>query len=120
MDEKRIRGIIGETLIPVTEAGKHIPGKHRSLSCIDRWTRAGLNGVRLESRKIGGIRYTSHEAIDRFLEATDREPGSPIVAEPMVPTLPIRTPEETERQLAEIFAPKKRGPKSAADRGADE
>jgi hypothetical protein len=59
-----------ERLIPLTEAGKHacsvLPPPHSST-----WVRWALRGVgkpriRLETKKCGGRRYTSREAIERF------------------------------------------------------
>lgn len=37
-----------------------------SVPTLWRWALKGLQGVRLETIKIGGRRYTSFEAIDRF------------------------------------------------------
>ena len=109
--------VLDEALVPLTKAGKRIPGRGVSPACIERWIRKGVNGVTLEICRIGRERYTSQEAIRRFLDAMNRNPGAPIVTEPMGP---IRTPEETKRQLSELFGPKKRGPKPTAERGADE
>ena len=39
---------------------------HPSVPTVWRWALKGLQGVRLESLKIGGRRFTSLEAIDRF------------------------------------------------------
>jgi Protein of unknown function (DUF1580) len=33
-----------------------------------RWALRGVGGVRLESFKVGGLRYTSREACQRFLD----------------------------------------------------
>ena len=121
MEPVKMDGILGESLVTIAEARNVFPGGRRSEGCLERWIKKGIDGVKLEIGWVGRKRFTSREAIRRFLAATmNREPGAPIVAEPMVPTLPIRTPEETERQLSEIFAPKKRGPKSTNQKGAEE
>jgi len=62
-----------ETLIPVSEAPKHLPsrpsGKRVHISAVYRWIVRGVKGVRLESLKIGGGTYTSLEALQRFADA---------------------------------------------------
>jgi len=65
---------IHETRIPISEAHKHpllrrpkpMAPVHRSV--IQRWITRGVRGVVLETVLIGGIRWTSAEAIQRFIE----------------------------------------------------
>ena len=38
-----------------------------SVSTVWRWTMRGLKGIRLETFTVGGRRYTSREAFDRFI-----------------------------------------------------
>ena len=45
---------------------KKLHPAHPSLATIWRWSLKGLRGVRLETIKVGGRRYTTLEAIDRF------------------------------------------------------
>lgn len=45
-----------------------------SLPCLRMWVRRGTRGVRLESTLVGGRRYTSKEALSRFLKRVNREP----------------------------------------------
>ncbi|AMV16512.1 DUF1580 domain-containing protein [Planctomyces sp. SH-PL14] len=67
-----------ETLIPIGEAPRHIPGRpHRAT--VWRWIQGGVRGVTLESVLIGGRRYTSTEAIRRFLLASNATSAAPIV-----------------------------------------
>lgn len=54
-----------ETIFPVSEAPKHIPGRPSKASCW-RWVLQGVGGIKLESILIGGKRFTSHEAVQRF------------------------------------------------------
>ena len=55
-----------ETLIPFQEAPRHIPGKPH-LSTIHRWRLTGVRGgIKLETCLVGGRRYTSLEALQRF------------------------------------------------------
>jgi len=63
----------GETLVSLKSARDVIPGKrgHRvSASTLHRWQRQGLRGIRLETRVVAGVRYTTFEAIERFISAT--------------------------------------------------
>lgn len=64
-----------ETLVNFQHAGKHIPG-NPALCTRHRWRLHGVRGVKLETLLVGGIRYTSIEAISRFIEEqnTDQAP----------------------------------------------
>lgn len=59
---------------------RHLPvrpnGKRLHISAVYRWTMRGVQGVRLETVKVGGSTYTSREALQRFSE---RLTGSPEV-----------------------------------------
>lgn len=61
-----------EELIPLTQAPEHLPwgrqGRPVHVSTVWRWVYRGVGGVKLESIKIGGTRYTSREALRRFLD----------------------------------------------------
>ncbi len=65
--------VIHENLIPLREAPKRIPprpsGKRIHISACYRWASRGVGGVVLETVKIGGTRYTSDEALQRFADA---------------------------------------------------
>ena len=58
--------LLDESLLALTEACKHFPVKC-SRSGIERWLRRGSRGTVLESVLICGKRYTSKEAVGRFL-----------------------------------------------------
>ena len=62
-----------ECLIHLDEAGKHFPGFQPTRRTLDGWVRDGLRRdgriIKLESCRIGGRKFTSEEAIDRFLAA---------------------------------------------------
>lgn len=60
--------ILGETCLLIAEAGRHFP-KRPSRETIERWIRKGVRGAILETVKVGGNRFTSKEAIVRFLTA---------------------------------------------------
>jgi len=55
-----------EALISLTKACKAFP-RQVSRATLERWLRQGVGGVLLESVRIGGQRFTSTEAIDRFV-----------------------------------------------------
>ena len=60
--------LMTETLRLPAEAAKYAPGKVH-VSTIVRWMLTGIaGGLKLESIKCGGRRYTSREAIARFAE----------------------------------------------------
>lgn len=61
--------ITSESPVTVTQAAKLFPNRPHVAS-VWRWILNGLNGINLESVKIGGRRYTSREAIQRFIERT--------------------------------------------------
>ncbi len=58
-----------EDLVLLSEVPKLLPkrrGKAVHLSACYRWMKSGLSGVRLETVLIGGQRFTSKEALNRF------------------------------------------------------
>ena len=59
-------GLLDETLLTLTAACKHFPVRCGRAS-VERWIRSGSRGTILESVLICGKRYTSREAIDRFV-----------------------------------------------------
>jgi hypothetical protein len=58
--------LINESLVQLAEACDFFPVKC-SRQTLERWLRRGSRGVLLESVTIGSRRYTSKEAIARFL-----------------------------------------------------
>lgn len=74
-------GILSENLVPFTAAGAGFPGRRVSASTLHRWRLAGVRNasgerVKLETAVVGGQRFTSLEAIARFLESLN-SPGQP-------------------------------------------
>ncbi len=58
-----------ERLLTLSAAAVSLP--HRPhISTIGRWVQSGCRGVKLESVLLGGRRYTSKEALQRFIERT--------------------------------------------------
>lgn len=60
--------IDAEELIPFQKAAAHVPGPRKPcIQTLHRWRLRGARGRILETILIGGIRYTSAEAIRRFI-----------------------------------------------------
>ena len=60
-----------EKLLTISQAAKEIPSRPCSRS-VWRWADSGINGIRLETIRIGAKRYTSREAISRFISKLNR------------------------------------------------
>ncbi len=90
-----------EELLSFAQATKEVPTRP-AIGTVNRWGDKGVRGVRLETILIGGLRYTSKEALRRFFEritaAADGEPP----------------PERTTSQRAKDIA---RAEKELADAG---
>jgi hypothetical protein len=56
-----------EELVPLSQAPAYVPGGPPSAATIARWARQ--EHPRLETTRVGGRRFTSVEAIHRFVEA---------------------------------------------------
>jgi hypothetical protein len=59
--------ILGETLISLVDAAGDFGGIEVPISTLRRWVYQGYRGLKLETVSING-RYTSREAIQRFIE----------------------------------------------------
>lgn len=60
----------GEQLVALPEVPSFLPtrhGKKLHISTVHRWVLKGARGKVLESTLLGGVRYTSLEALERFL-----------------------------------------------------
>ena len=69
--------LLGENLIPMSSAGKHFPVSVQR-STVERWVRRGVAGAKLETVRVGGKRFTSLEAITRFLHAQQLQGHQPV------------------------------------------
>ena len=79
-----------EDLIRFAEAARCFPGGGIAIQTLHRWRLHGVRGARLESCLIGGARFTSRQAIDRFVEAQNAGDSSP----------PAVTPAQRQKQSA--------------------
>ena len=91
-----------EHLLTLAEACTLLPrrraGKKCAVSTLHRWRLRGIRGVRLESAMLGGIRMTSVQAIQRFMDRVSSR------SEREVPEFASRTSEARDRQLAKVDA----------------
>lgn len=72
--------IQSESLLTFSAAAKSLPGRPH-LSTLHRWRMHGVRGVKLETVLVGGRRYTSSEALQRFCQritAADRSEPAPV------------------------------------------
>ena len=75
--------IESEELLTFSRAAKYLPhgraNKPVHVATLHRWASSGASGVRLETVRIGGVRFTSKEALERFIErCTAGDPDTPI------------------------------------------
>jgi hypothetical protein len=119
-----------EKLITFSEAARVVPSRHpgRKLATVTvwRWAEYGVQGIKLESVYVGGSRYTSREALQRFAMATTtaRQGGTPAP-----PPSPVgRRQERRERELARTNAevdamlnppPRRRGRRPRVEKGGE-
>jgi hypothetical protein len=83
--------ISSEALLSLNDAAKSLPGRPH-ISTLHRWRLRGVRGIRLETALLGGRRFTSVEALERFSAAiTAAADGEPP---------PTRTPRQRERAIA--------------------
>ena len=70
-----------ESVFPLTDAPKKVPQRGRHPMHIGtgyRWAQRGLRGIKLETLQIGGAKFTSAEALQRFFERlTSLDSGEP-------------------------------------------
>lgn len=76
--------LLSETRVSLTALAREL---NLSVSTCWRWDKGGIRGHRLECFSLGGRRYTTREALERFVAATN---GESVQAE---------TPRQRERQI---------------------
>lgn len=72
-----------EQTIPLSDVPNHLPrrrGKKVHYSTVYRWVTKGSRGRVLDSVRVGGVRYTSIEALERFLQSNGSGPLAPETA----------------------------------------
>ena len=66
----------GEQLVAISQVPDFIPprrGKKLHMSTVYRWVLKGARGKVLDSALLGGVRYTSLEALQRFMGTSPAE-----------------------------------------------
>lgn len=81
--------VANESLLTVAQAAKAVP-YGPNVCTVWRWLDKGCRGVRLESILLGGRRFTSREALERFFAATTAAGGTPDIA---------RSPRQRQRAI---------------------
>ena len=89
-----------ENVIPIKDAPKHTPGRPH-IATVNRWHIRGARGVRLETILVGGKRFTSIEAIQRFIDATTAAADGVATVEPPPSAAQQRKLDRLDRELAE-------------------
>ncbi|MGD0896640.1 MAG: DUF1580 domain-containing protein [Thermoguttaceae bacterium] len=82
--------ISAERLFSLADTAKTLPGRP-AISTLHRWRLRGVRGVRLETCLIGGRRFTSREALERFISATTAAANGE--------RPPTRTPRQRQRAI---------------------
>jgi hypothetical protein len=92
-----------EKALPLSDAAKHPLlrqgrrlGRPIHRATLERWRTNGVGGVVLETCRIGGLRVTTVEALERFFHALSN-PGKP---SGITPRQARREHDEAEEQLA--------------------
>jgi hypothetical protein len=81
---------LAETLLTLTQAANHLPVRPHA-STLWRWYKRGVRGIKLETLVVAGRRYTSLEALERFVaSSTAAADGQPH---------PTRTPLQRQRAI---------------------
>jgi hypothetical protein len=62
-----------ESLMSLDAAREAVPCRPAA-STVWRWAREGVRGVTLETVRVGGRRFTSAEAVRRFIDRLNAEP----------------------------------------------
>jgi hypothetical protein len=109
--------LLHEHLYAIRDAARQIPtpisGLKLSYGTLHRWCTKGLRGLKLESVKVGGARFTSAEALARFFQAltAERDPVSDPAPDTSASTLKLRTCQlRTESRIRQILGEPAEGP----------
>lgn len=86
-----------EKLFPIATAVEKVTGQRHHPSTYHRWRLRGIAGVRLETKKCGGRRMCSLEAVERFLDAVTTASDHDDLPQP-------RTVKQEEREIEKVLA----------------
>jgi hypothetical protein len=84
-----------EQTLPLAKAARQVASVrcdgHAHPGTLHRWRLFGINGVRLECIKVGGVWHTSPQALQRFFErVTAAEQAGAVCSQP-TPARPVRS-----------------------------
>ena len=86
-----VHDVHGESLVPINDASEITPGRPH-LATVYRWFTKGVRGgIKLETVLVGGRRFTSREAIQRFCDRLSGDRGDAVH---------VRTPKQRQRAAA--------------------
>ena len=92
--------VLQEELLTFAQAARHARprgSKPAAPSSLWRWHKKGISGVRLETIYIGGTRYTSVEALQRFFDAVTAAKEAKLATEEPLGLPGTRTPQSHRR-----------------------
>ena len=90
---------LAATFVLLSKAGRLL-STNPSPATLWRWAARGVDGVKLETYKIGGRRYTTAEALDRFVARLN---GPRSANEPQVSSLRERQKDQASQRASEIY-----------------
>ena len=90
---------LAATFVLLSKAGRLL-STNPSPATLWRWAFKGVDGVKLETFKIGGRRYTTAEALDRFVARLN---GPRSANEPQVSSLRERQKDLASQRASEIY-----------------
>jgi hypothetical protein len=83
-----VHDVHGESLVSIPDSCRIIPGRPH-LATVYRWFTKGVRGgIKLETVLVGGRRFTSREAVQRFVDRLSGDRGDAVQA---------RTPKQRQR-----------------------
>jgi Protein of unknown function (DUF1580). len=88
-----------EELLSISAAARQCPGRPH-VATVWRWAETGVKGIRLETVQVGGRRFTSAEAIRRFIERTTAAAVGPAAEPPRTPAARQRAIAAAKAELA--------------------
>jgi len=95
--------LASESVLTLSAAAREVPslsGRGVHVSTVWRWALRGCRGVRLETLMVGGVRYTSREALQRFAERLTAAADGTRPAPAPTSRQRQRAIEQAERELA--------------------
>lgn len=73
---------IDATLIAISDVPSFLPakqGRRLHISAVYRWMQKGIKGIKLDYVTIGGTRFTSPEALQKFAEQITKVRDEPVL-----------------------------------------